>query len=69
MKPRPQDRSAGSLDNAITCHSVVTILADSLVGALEPETAMALQEHLRHGDAWVAFMHTSTGTLHAIYPF
>lgn len=67
MEPRTQNGSAESLDDDITCQQVVTMLADYLAGALEPETAMAVQGHLRDCDACVAFLNTYTGTIHAIH--
>jgi hypothetical protein len=67
MEPRTQNGSAGSRDDDTTYQQVITMLADSLAGALEPEMAMAVQGHLRDCDACVAFLHTYTGTMHAIH--
>ena len=62
---RTQEESAPEPFNAITCQQVVALLLDYRAGALEIETALALQKHLRACQECAAFLRTYQMTIRA----
>ena len=64
MRHKEEER-APELFDAITCQQVVALLMDYIAGALEIETALTLQKHLRDCQECVAFLHTYQATIRA----
>src|SRR2546425_9795319 len=64
MRQPEGERSPGLFDG-ITCQQVVALLLDYIAGALEIETALTLQKHLRDCQECVAFLHTYQATIRA----
>ena len=64
MRQPEEERSPGLFDG-ITCQQVVALLLDYIAGALEIETALTLQKHLRDCQECVAFLHTYQATIRA----
>ena len=60
-----EEESAPEPFNAVTCQQVVALLLDYRAGALEIETALALQKHLRACQECAAFLHTYQMTIRA----
>ena len=64
MQHKEEER-APELFDAITCQQVAALLIDYIAGALEIETALTLQRHLRDCQECVAFLHTYQATIRA----
>ena len=62
---QPEEERSPELFDAITCQQVVALLLDYIAGALEIETALTLQRHLRDCQECVAFLHTYQATIRA----
>ena len=62
MSQQEEERSSEFFD-AITCQQVVALLLDYIARALEIETALTLQKHLRDCQECVAFLHTYQVTI------
>jgi hypothetical protein len=62
---QPEEERSPELFDAITCQQVVALLLDYIAGALEIETALTLQKHLRDCQGCVAFLHTYQTTIRA----
>ncbi len=62
---QPEGERSPELFDAITCQQVVALLLDYIAGALEIETALTLQKHLRDCQECVAFLHTYQATIRA----
>jgi anti-sigma factor RsiW len=64
MRHQEEERPSELFDG-ITCQQVVALLMDYIAGALESETALTLQKHLRDCQECVAFLHTYQATIRA----
>jgi anti-sigma factor RsiW len=62
---QPEEERSPELFDGITCQQVVALLLDYIAGALEIETALTLQKHLRDCQECVAFLHTYQVTIRA----
>lgn len=61
----PEKEKSPELFATIICQQVVALLLDYIAGALEIETALTLQKHLRDCQECVAFLHTYQATIRA----
>ena len=61
----PEEERSPDLFDGFTCQQVVAVLMDYIAGALEIETALTLQKHLRDCQECVAFLHTYQATIRA----
>jgi anti-sigma factor RsiW len=67
MTHHTQDGSPASGDEDLTCQRVVALLVEYLTGELAPQTALALQEHLRDCEDCEAFCTTYKATVGATH--
>jgi len=62
---QPEEERSPELFDGITCQRVIALLMDYIAGALEIETALILQKHLRDCQECAAFLHTYQATIRA----
>ena len=56
---------AGSTGAALTCEEITALVVDYVTETLEPETALAFEDHLRNCPDCIAFFNTYTKTIQA----